>query len=208
MYCTQRAAAYGKELQNTTSTCKGRIHVLHTACSLVYCKELQNITSTCKGRIYVLHTACSLVYGKELQNTTSICKENLRIEICISQIAFGRVLPARDCFKHGMSGMVYGGELILKIIRALNKYTMDANYVLHTKCPIENRTQTHGKFNGRCKTHTQPVLSPLVQYTAPSEVLVTQSSLICCVCTHYSVTQRVLTMENCKLRNVRKVSEI
>jgi len=60
MYCTQRAAVYGTELQNTTSTCQGRIHVLYTE--------------------------CSLVYGKELQNTTSTCKENLRIEICISQI--------------------------------------------------------------------------------------------------------------------------
>jgi hypothetical protein len=32
-----------------------------------------------------------------------------------------------------MSGMVYGGELILKIIGALCKYAMDANYVFHTK---------------------------------------------------------------------------
>jgi len=141
MYCTPRAAVYGKELQNTTSTCKGRIHVLHTPYSLLYGKELQNTTSTCKGRIHVLHTPYSLVYGKELQNTTSTCKENLRIEICISQIAFGRVLPARDCFEHGMSGMVYGGELVLKIIRALHKYTMDANYVFHTKS-VQLKTET------------------------------------------------------------------
>ena len=39
----------------------------------------------------------------------------------------------RDCFEHGTSGMVYGGELILNIIHALHKYKMDANYVFHTK---------------------------------------------------------------------------
>ena len=55
------------------------------------------------------------------------------MEICISQISFGRVLPARDCFEHGKSGMVYGGDLILKITRALHKYKMDANYAFHTK---------------------------------------------------------------------------
>jgi hypothetical protein len=98
MYCTSRAAVYAKELRSTTSTCQGYIHVLHTD--------------------------CSLVDGKEVQNTTSTCKEGLRIEICISQISFGRRFPARDFFEHGMSGMVYGGQLILKIIRALHKYKL------------------------------------------------------------------------------------
>ena len=77
MYCTPGAAVYGKELQNT-STCQGRIHVLHTKCNLVYGKELQNTTSTCQGRIHVLHTECSLVYGKELQNT-STCQGRIHV---------------------------------------------------------------------------------------------------------------------------------
>lgn len=120
-------------LQNISSTYKGRIHVLHTACSLVYGKELQNTTSTYKRRIHVLHTACRLVCDKEPQTITSTCKDSPHIDICILHISFGRVLPARDSFEHGTSGIVYGGGLILKMIRALHKYTMDTKYVSHTK---------------------------------------------------------------------------
>jgi len=34
-----------------------------------------------------------------------------------------------------------------------------------TDCPNEN-LRTHGKFNGRCMSHTPPVLSRRVRYTA------------------------------------------
>jgi len=104
--------------------------------------------------------------------------------------------------------MVYGGELILKIIRALHKYTI----VFHTKSlqlktepkPTASltsaawHTHTHTHTHTLTHTHTASTIAACTVHCIIWRLSQTAQFNLLCVRTHYSVMQRILTVENYK----------